>query len=241
MNNNNIVAPPQNLKNDLKQADVASAGFKKPLPKSNVVDEIEKMKLKRDERRLKMENMKKEKAEKEAEVQAMGKNIDVDFEIMVSKHRFKENMLQHHISAAHLKLCVCVRKRPIFKKEEVGGEIDSVSCANPQIKVLESRFKVDGITKYVEDHCFTFDNTFNENETSDDLYKFTLFPLIDLLFTSGVVTCFAYGQTGSGKTYTMVIISYFLLIQSIFRWEYKIVSLMIFILMLKKNIRKFLF
>jgi kinesin family protein 2/24 len=57
-----------------------------------------------------------------------------------------------------------VRKRPIFKKEEQNGEIDSVSCANPQIKIIEPKFRVDGITKYVENHTFTFDNTFNEDE-----------------------------------------------------------------------------
>ena len=61
------------------------------------------MKQKRDERRQKMENHKKEKAEKEAEVQALGKNIDVDFELMIAKHRFKENILHPHVSAAHLK------------------------------------------------------------------------------------------------------------------------------------------
>ena len=54
-----------------------------------------------------------------------------------------------------------MRKRPIFKKEEQNGEIDSASCANPQIKIHEPKFKVDGITKYVENHTFTFDNTFN--------------------------------------------------------------------------------
>jgi kinesin family protein 2/24 len=54
-----------------------------------------------------------------------------------------------------------VRKRPIFKKEEQNGEIDSISSANPQIRVHEPKFKVDGITKYVENHSFTFDNTFN--------------------------------------------------------------------------------
>lgn len=46
----------------------------------------------------------------------------------------------------------------------MGGEIDSISCANPQIKVHEPKYKVDGITKYVENHVFTFDNTFNEQE-----------------------------------------------------------------------------
>lgn len=215
----NIVNPTSNtpVNNPQQNAQLKQELAKKPMPKSNVVDEIEKLKKNRDERRLKMENLKKEKAEKEAEVQAMGKNIDVDFELMINKHRFKEGHLQPHVSAAHLKLCICVRKRPIFKKEEVGGEIDSVSCANPQIKVLESKLKVDGITKYIEDHSFTFDNTFNENENNDDMYNFTLSPLIDLLFSGGVVTCFAYGQTGSGKTHTMVLMFF---LSGIFqRWE----------------------
>jgi len=30
------------------------------------------------------------------------------------------------------------------------------------------KYKVDGITKYVENYDFTFDNTFNENENSLD-------------------------------------------------------------------------
>ena len=50
---------------------------------------------------------------------------------------------------------------------------------------------------------FEFDNTFSEAESSGDLYKYSIKPLIPLLFNKGVVTCFAYGQTGSGKTYTM--------------------------------------
>ena len=201
------VTPTNNQPAPLSQANAAAKleQGKKPVPRSNVLDEIEKLKKNRDERRQKMEHLKKEKAEKEAEVQAQGRNIDVDFELMMNKHRFREGFLQPHVSAAHLKLCVCVRKRPILKKEEAAGEIDSVSCANPQIKVLEAKLKVDGITKFVDDHGFVFDNTFNEAESNDDLYRFTLSPLLDLLFSGGVVTCFAYGQTGSGKTHTMVI------------------------------------
>ena len=60
-----------------------------------------------------------------------------------------------------MKLCVCVRKRPIFKKELLNGENDCISVANPEIKIFNSKFKVDGITKYLEDNLFTFDNTFN--------------------------------------------------------------------------------
>lgn len=105
---------------------------------------------------------------------------------------------------------MCVRKRPIFKKEEQNGEIDAISCANPQIKIHEPKYRVDGITKYIENHMFTFDNTFNEDEVAipaiqshHDIYKCSLKPLLPSLFQEGIVTCFAYGQTGSGKTFTM--------------------------------------
>lgn len=46
------------------------------------------------------------------------------------------------------------------------GEIDSVSTSNPKVVVHQPKFKVDGITKYVNDTNFEFDNAFNENENS---------------------------------------------------------------------------
>jgi kinesin family protein 2/24 len=36
----------------------------------------------------------------------------------------------------------------------VAGEIDALSCSNPMIRVHEPKLKVDGITKYVENHDF---------------------------------------------------------------------------------------
>lgn len=98
---------------------------------------------------------------------------------------------------------MCVRKRPLFSKEKAGGEIDCLSVQNPQVRVHECKLKVDGITKYVENNDFTFDNAFDHTKTSDDVYKYMVRPLLDLLFNDGVVTVFAYGQTGSGKTFTM--------------------------------------
>lgn len=135
--------------------------------------------------------------------EALGKFGDVEFLQMIERKKFKQMLLFPHKSSRNLRLCVCVRKRPIFKKEEEAGQNDSISCANPQIKVFESKLKVDGITKYVDEHVFTFDNTFNENETTEDVYKFALEPSLDMLFNNGMVTIFAYGQTSSGKTYTM--------------------------------------
>lgn len=61
---------------------------------------------------------------------------------MIEKNRFKDKLLQPHTYSNSLKvflysiqLSVCVRKRPVFKKEEQAGEIDAISCANPQIKI----------------------------------------------------------------------------------------------------------
>lgn len=102
-----------------------------------------------------------------------------------------------------MNLCVCVRKRPLFDKEYISGEIDCVSASNPKIIVHESKIKVDGITKFIENHEFKFDNVFSEKEGSDDVYEYQIKNLLPNLLKNGVVTCFAYGQTGSGKTFTV--------------------------------------
>ena len=190
--------------NKISSSNPSSAGLKKIPQKGSVLDEIEKLKQKREDRRQKMEDMKKEKAEKEAENEALGRLGDVDFVLMIEKHRFKQPLLHNHVPASEIKLCVCVRKRPIFEKEESSGEIDAISCANPQIVVHECKYKIDGITKYVDNSNFTFDNTFNENETNEDIYKYSMSSHVDFILNQGIVTCFAYGQTGSGKTFTMV-------------------------------------
>jgi len=139
-----------------KPAPAAPVGPKK----SGVVEKIEEMKAKRDERRKKMEEDKKAKYEKLEENQAAGKMGDVEFELMVEKHKLKPESMYPHLSPEGLKINVCVRKRPIFKKELSAGEIECVSVANPKIAVHECNYKVDGITKYVEDHEFKFDNVF---------------------------------------------------------------------------------
>jgi len=108
-----------------------------------------------------------------------------------------------HVEVGNSKIFVVVRKRPLSKKEQANGEIDNITCLNPKITVHECKIKVDGITKYLEDHHFYFDNTFAENESTQEIYDYTVGPMIEMVLNKGIVTCFAYGQTGSGKTYTM--------------------------------------
>ena len=78
-----------------------------------------------------------------------------------------------------------------------------VSAANPCILVHCPKKKVDGITKYIDNHSFEFDNAFNEAETTEELYEYSIASLIPDLFENGLITVFAYGQTSSGKTFTM--------------------------------------
>ena len=51
-----------------------------------------------------MEDMKREKEEKKAYNMASGKNVDIDFEIMIDKSRFKEKILSPHVSSVENKL-----------------------------------------------------------------------------------------------------------------------------------------
>ena len=122
---------------------------------------------------------------------------------MIEEEKAKVGAAYNHVSATSMSICICVRKRPLFDKEYAKGQIDSVSSSNPKVVVHEPKVKVDGITKYVNNTNFTFDNTFNENENSQDMYQFSIKDLLPSIFEQGIVTCFAYGQTGSGKTHTI--------------------------------------
>ena len=134
-----------------------------------------------------------------------GKTMDADYEKMIRKKKTEiyQNKPALHTTSDKTKISVLVRKRPLSKKEINNGEIDCISCLNPKVVVHECKIKIDGITKYLEDHEFYFDNTFGEDSETENIYDCSVGPMIDFVLNKGIVTCFAYGQTGSGKTYTM--------------------------------------
>ncbi|GAA5801996.1 hypothetical protein HPULCUR_007456 [Helicostylum pulchrum] len=102
------------------------------------------------------------------------------------------------------KIRVCVRKRPLSKKEIEKCEKDITPAASVRtVHVNEPKVKVD-LTKYIEQHTFNFDDVFDIENTNDHIYERTAQPLVKYIFNGGKATCFAYGQTGSGKTYTMM-------------------------------------
>ena len=166
----------------------------------SVQDDIDNLKKRREERKAK-ENRKMALNNHES----VGRYMDKDYEKMI---RFKRGDIYSsepdpHTSIDNSKIFVIVRKRPLSKKEINNGEIDCISCLNPKVVVHECKIKIDGITKYLEDHEFYYDNAFNENESTEEIYGYTIEPMINLVLKKGIVTCFAYGQTGSGKTFTM--------------------------------------
>ena len=102
------------------------------------------------------------------------------------------------------KIRVIVRKRPANHREYAQNDIDIISTKNKNtITVKELKNKFD-LTKYIEEHKFTFDRTYDENSSNQLIYNEMLKPMIEAAFNKTKISCFAYGQTGSGKTYTML-------------------------------------
>lgn len=101
------------------------------------------------------------------------------------------------------RLSVVVRKRPMNRNEVDNKQTDVVLCRNSAVIVREPKLKVD-LTRYVEEHNFLFDQSFDETVTNEGLYQACVRPVIDAVFQRAKCTCFAYGQTGSGKTFTMM-------------------------------------
>eukprot|EP00736_Rhodelphis_marinus_P013936 Rmarinus@m.2240 len=99
---------------------------------------------------------------------------------------------------------VCVRKRPMSKKELRNDEHDVLRIPSRNLcAVDEPKTRVD-LTKYVNQHEFFFDEVFDEFSGNEEVYRGTAKQLIDFVFQKGRATCFAYGQTGAGKTFTMM-------------------------------------
>jgi len=102
------------------------------------------------------------------------------------------------------KIRVVVRKRPLNKKEISKSDPDILHVeSNNSMIVQELKTKVD-LTKYMEEHKFTFDNCFGGEATNEEVYTTCVQPIIAAAFEGAKVSCFAYGQTGSGKTFTMM-------------------------------------
>ncbi|XP_060804310.1 kinesin-like protein Klp10A [Amyelois transitella] len=170
--------------------------------RSNVVKEVERLKENREKRRQRQAELKEEK---EALMNMDPGNPNWEFLAMIREYQnsidFRpltgtEPVEDHQIT-------VCVRKRPLNKKELVKKEVDVISVPAKDLMIVhEPKNKVD-LTKYLENQKFRFDYAFDDSCTNEVVYKYTAKPLVQTIFEGGMATCFAYGQTGSGKTHTM--------------------------------------
>jgi len=168
--------------------------------KNNVVDEVEKLRKNREERR------EKQNQERERRInQSDPSNVHWEFSDMIEDYRdeLQMNPLTTCGDLYDQRISVCVRVRPLNKKEINRKEISVTTIPTAdKIMVHEPKKHVD-LSKYLENHAFRFDYTFNDQCNNQMVYYYTAKPLVQCIFDGGMATCFAYGQTGSGKTHTM--------------------------------------
>ncbi|XP_072288492.1 kinesin-like protein KIF2A isoform X2 [Eucyclogobius newberryi] len=168
--------------------------------KSNCVKEVEKLQEKRERRRLQQQELREKRAQ---EVDTTIPN----FEILYMIRDFRASLDYRPLTTADLieehRICVCVRKRPLNKKELSMKDLDVITIPSKDVVMVhEPKQKVD-LTRYLENQTFRFDYAFDDGSTNEMVYRFTARPLVETIFERGMATCFAYGQTGSGKTHTM--------------------------------------
>ncbi|XP_038220874.1 kinesin-like protein Klp10A isoform X4 [Zerene cesonia] len=170
--------------------------------RSNVVKEVERLKENREKRRQRQAELKEEK---EALMNMDPGNPNWEFLAMIREYQssIEFRPLIGNEPVEDHQITVCVRKRPLNKKEIAKKEVDVISVpTKDQMIVHEPKNKVD-LTKYLENQKFRFDYAFDDSCTNEVVYKYTAKPLVQTIFEGGMATCFAYGQTGSGKTHTM--------------------------------------
>lgn len=162
--------------------------------------------LEREKRRKNLEEMRRKKTNESISMSQQGKFGDLDFVAMIDRYRsaIAAPLPYLNTSTNRAKINVAVRKRPISDRERSVQDYDAVTCSNPLAVVHNCKFKVDGITKTLENTKFEFDFAFDERATNDEVYEATCAPLVEhAALQNGKSTVFAYGQTGSGKTFTM--------------------------------------
>jgi kinesin family protein 2/24 len=170
--------------------------------KRNVVIKFEPMKNYGAERH---QGFTKMKEENKVLMSKSNGNPNWEFLAMINQYR---NSLEFHPlrdsdPVEDHQITVCIRKRPMNKKELNRNELDVISVpSKDEIVLHEPKHKVN-LKKFLENHHFRFDYAFDETCSNELVYKYTAKPLVQTIFEGGTATCFAYGQTGSGKTHTM--------------------------------------
>uniref|UniRef100_A0A665W902 Kinesin-like protein n=1 Tax=Echeneis naucrates TaxID=173247 RepID=A0A665W902_ECHNA len=137
--------------------------------KSNCVKEVEKLQEKRERRRLQQQELREKRAQ---EVDTTIPN----YEIMYMIRDFRASLDYRPLTTADLieehRICVCVRKRPLNKKELSMKDLDVITIPSKDVVMVhEPKQKVD-LTRYLENQTFRFDYAFDDSTTNEMVYRF---------------------------------------------------------------------
>ncbi|NXD06981.1 KIF2A protein, partial [Nothocercus nigrocapillus] len=162
--------------------------------KSNCVKEVEKLQEKREKRRLQQQELREKRAQ---DVDATNPN----YEIMCMIRDFRGSLDYRPLTTAdpidEHRICVCVRKRPLNKKETLMKDLDVITIPSKDVVMVhEPKQKVD-LTRYLENQTFRFDYAFDDTAPNEMVYRFTARPLVETIFERGMATC-------SGKTHVSI-------------------------------------
>eukprot|EP00051_Salpingoeca_urceolata_P012834 m.159950 g.159950 ORF g.159950 m.159950 type:complete len:733 (+) comp17614_c1_seq1:304-2502(+) len=164
--------------------------------------EVENIAQRREQRRQRLDE---ERMEKQQVAKLSKGHPSYEFGQMIEDYRedMEISRLPPDVKVHHRRITVCVRKRPLSKKEIGNQELDVITIPDAELTVVhEPKVKVD-LAKYVDHHQFRFDYAFDQASDNQTVYNYSAKPLVQTIFDNGMATCFAYGQTGSGKTHTM--------------------------------------
>lgn len=141
--------------------------------KSNVVKEIEKIQKNREQRRANQEEKRQKLNEIDQSVPAW------EFAQMIADFRSTLEFTRLTMTEAvpDFRISVCVRKRPINKKELSKKDIDVITMPTKDLCLVHlPRLKVD-LTKYLDNQKFRFDFAFDESSSNDLCYKYNFINL----------------------------------------------------------------
>ncbi|KAL7989013.1 hypothetical protein Chor_007932 [Crotalus horridus] len=147
--------------------------------KSNCVKEVEKLQEKRERRRLQQQEIREKRAQ---DVDATNPN----YEIMCMIKDFRGSLDYRPLTTAdpidEHRICVCVRKRPLNKKETVMKDLDVITIPSKDVVMVhEPKQKVD-LTRYLENQTFRFDYAFDDSAPNEMVYSY--YKLTEQLFES---------------------------------------------------------
>lgn len=128
-----------------------------------------------------------------------------------------------HLNARPLKRCVFTsensglkvvcRKRPINNKEIGLGDFDVLSCGGGKlisegfkksIWLHRCLFRLDMKHLYIEHHGYEYDAVFDENDSTDIIFRDAIGPLVEQSTNGGKSAVIMFGATGSGKVLTLL-------------------------------------